>query len=118
MGAIDRYGSIVEDPMDSRGVILSNKPLMGIVIEGTGSFGVEVFIDADDETADDDPSTGTWYTLDPQIAITAGVAVSSDVFTPLAAYCVAPVRVRLDSYTRSEERRVGKEGRSRWSPDH
>src|SRR5690349_24905529 len=28
------------------------------------------------------------------------------------------LRIRLESYARSEERRVGKECRSRWAPDH
>ena len=98
-GAIDRYGAIVEDPMDGEGVKLSNKPLMGIVIEGAGSFGVEVFIDMEDDTADADPATGTWYALDPQVVLGAELAVSSNVLAPLAAYCIAPVRVRLDSYT-------------------
>src|ERR1035441_740262 len=37
---------------------------------------------------------------------------------PTAAEAVRPDRVPVIDGTRSEERRVGKECRSRWSPDH
>src|SRR5438309_11710880 len=56
---------------------------------------------------------------------------SSDLIRPSCAWCIAPVdgysRTRVESIRyplaavvalRSEERRVGKECRSRWSPDH
>src|SRR5256886_17314494 len=36
-----------------------------------------------------------------------------NLFDPFMLYCAIPQFVR-----RAEERRVGKEGRSRWSPDH
>ena len=89
-GSFDRYGNVLDgDALDGTGVQLTNKPLMGLVIVGTGSFGVEIQFE----------NGGTWYALDPQLTLTAGVAISSDVLAPLAAYCINPVKVRLDSYT-------------------
>src|SRR5256885_10808438 len=41
-----------------------------------------------------------------------------DVFCDRGAFSVAQSKRVLQAGRRSEERRVGKEGRSRWSPDH
>src|SRR5690349_23899877 len=53
-------------------------------------------------------------TLSKWLGITPGLQRS------LKRYCLRkkPSRVGQSSYTRSEERRVGKECRSRWSPYH
>ena len=91
MGAIDRYGTLVVDPMvvDDIGVQLANKPLLGLIIEGAGTFGIEVSIDGGT----------TWFAMDPAVSVSAGAAISSSELAPLAAYCIQPVRVQLDSYT-------------------
>src|SRR3989440_11051776 len=55
------------------------------------------------------------------VATSSGVYLSRDYgerFTPLAKAQALSVLFDLDGKQRSEERRVGKEGRSRWSPYH
>src|SRR2546430_1887581 len=52
--------------------------------------------------------------------VTATYGVLSQVTLPLAeaGYYVLPVSLMDETFRRSEERRVGKEWRSRWSPYH
>lgn len=93
-GSIDRYGTIVESPgpwPDSEGVVLSNKPLLGLLIAGGGPSTIEISID----------NGVTWVALMEADGTTPAVNVASDVFissndlAPLAAYCINPVRVRV-----------------------
>lgn len=89
MPAIDRFSDVVNDPMDGNGVHLHNKPLLGLIIAGSGTFDVEVSIDAG----------ATWYAMNPALQVAAGSAVSSDTLAPLAAYVGKECRVRFASYT-------------------
>ena len=95
MPAIDRFGTLVEDPLDGTGVVLANKPRLGVVIVGGGPSTIEVSID----------NGVSWLALTeadgitPAISIASGAAISSNDLAPLAAYCIQPVRVRLAAYT-------------------
>src|SRR2546425_10124436 len=61
------------------------------------------------------PSFATVTTTSPGTGTATGNLHLAPGFTDAGTYSVT---VRVTDGTRSEERRVGKEGRSRWSPHH
>ena len=62
---------------------------------------------------------GPTYTLDRAPATAGAIEVSvQGVLQPTTSYSVSGTTLTMAGVTRSEERRVGKECRSRWSPYH